>query len=337
MINYKYKLSKGDFMLKYGVIGSGWIAEEFVKGAMTVEGMQFAAMYSRTEERGEEFASKFGGAAVYTDLEAFAKSDIDAVYIASPNVFHYEQSKLMLENGKHVLCEKPITITPDEFLELFELAKSKNLIYTEAIMMMHSPLNDKVKNALTKIGKITTAHFDFSQLSSKYEALKEGKNPNIFNPEMKTGCLRDLGIYCYYPAVEFFGLPEKVSASAGFLETGADGYGTAVLDYHDKQVTLTYSKIGQDYCGSQIFGDKGTISLASISKLTDVKIHYASGAVEDVCGEVEKHILMAYEAQNFYDFITDFENTKEKYFEINERVLQVNRLMFEVKNICGII
>ncbi len=324
-------------MIKYGVIGSGWIAESFVEGAQTVEGMCFAAMYSRTYEKGKEFAEKFGCENIYTDINEFAKSDIDAVYIASPNSLHYEQSKLMLENGKHVLCEKPITITPDEFSELFSLAKKKKLVYTEAIMMMHAPHTEKIKNALEKIGKITTAHFDFSQLSSKYKALKNGENPNIFNPEMKTGCLRDLGIYCYYPALEFFGLPEKISASAGFIETGADGYGTAILDYPDKQVTLTYSKIGQDYCGSQIFGDKGTISIDSVSMLTGVKIHFPDGKKELIQDEIEKHIMMAYEAKNFYDFITDYEKNCEKYFAINERISQVNKLLFEVKNICGII
>ncbi|MBR6531491.1 MAG: Gfo/Idh/MocA family oxidoreductase [Clostridia bacterium] len=323
-------------MIKYGVIGSGWIAEEFVKGAETVDGMKFAAMYSRTYEKGIEFAEKFGCKNVFTDLEEFAKSDIDAVYIASPNSLHYSQSKLMLEHGKHVLCEKPITITPDEFSELFSLAQSKNLIYTEAIMMMHSPLKKLVKEATKKIGKITTAHFDFSQLSSKYAALKRGENPNIFNPEMKTGCLRDLGIYCYYPVVEFFGLPQKISAFAGFLETGADGYGTAVLDYPDKQITLTYSKVGQDRLGSQIFGDEGTITIESISKLTGVKIHYSNGKTEEVTGDIPKHILMAYEAKNFYKFITDFEKNTEEYFEINNKISEVNKLMFEVKNQCGI-
>ncbi|MBQ5591635.1 MAG: Gfo/Idh/MocA family oxidoreductase [Clostridia bacterium] len=324
-------------MIKYGVIGSGWIAEEFVMGAQTVEGLEFAAMYSRTYEKGKEFAEKFGCENIYTDLEKFAKSDIDAVYIASPNVFHYEQSKLMLENGKHVLCEKPITITPDEFSELFTLAQSKNLIYTEAIMMMFSPNRNLLRNALGKIGKITTAHFDFSQLSSKYAALKRGENPNIFNPEMKTGCLRDLGIYCYYPAVEFFGIPEKITSRAGFIETGADGYGTAVLDYPDKQVTLTYSKIGQDYLGSQIFGDKGTITIESISKLTNIKIHFADGKTEEVTGETEKYILMSYEAEKFYGFITGFEKNKEEYFYINNIISEVNKLMYEVKNQCNIL
>ena len=104
-------------MIKFGVIGSGWIAEEFVKGAKLVDGFIFSAMYSRTYEKGKSFAEKFGDVPVYTDINDFAKSDIDAVYIASPNSLHYSQSKLMLENGKHVLCEKPITITPEEFIE----------------------------------------------------------------------------------------------------------------------------------------------------------------------------------------------------------------------------
>ena len=259
-------------MIKFGVIGSGWIAEEFVKGAKLVDGFVFSAMYSRTYEKGKAFAEKFGGAPVYTDLNEFAKSNVDAVYIASPNSLHYSQSKLMLENGKHVLCEKPITITPEEFTELCELAERKNLVYTEAIMMLHLSQRKIIKKKLESLGKISTAHFDFSQLSSKYPALLRGENPNIFNPEMKTGCLRDLGIYCFYPAIDFFGEPEKIISSAGFLSTGADGYGTAILDYADKQVTLTYSKIGQDYLGSQIIGDKGTMTFGSISKLTDVEI-----------------------------------------------------------------
>ena len=99
----------------------------------------------------------------------------------------------------------------------------------------------------------------------------------------------------------------------------------------------TYSKIGQDYCGSQIFGDKGTISIDSVSMLTGVKIHFADGRKELVQDEIEKHIMMAYEAKNFYDFITDYEKISAKYFAINERISQVNKLLFEVKNICGII
>ena len=320
-------------MIRYGVIGSGWIAEEFVKGANLVDGFVFSAMYSRTFEKGKAFAEKFADVPVYTDINEFAKSDIDAVYIASPNLLHYSQSKLMLENGKHVLCEKPITVLPEEFIELSELAESKGLVYTEAIMMLHLPQRKIIKEKLKSLGKISTAHFDFSQLSSKYSALIRGENPNIFNPEMKTGCLRDLGIYCFYPALDFFGKPEKIISSAGFLSTGADGYGSAILDYADKQVTLTYSKIGQDFSGSQIIGDKGTMTIGSVSKLTDIVIHYNDGATEKVYSDVEKHILMSAEAKDFSDYILG----KKTEAEINSIILSVLNAMNTVIKQCNII
>lgn len=321
-------------MIKFGIIGSGWIAEEFAKGAALVDGFVFSAMYSRTKEKGKTFAQKFGEIPVYTDLDSFAKSDIDAVYIASPNFLHYSQSKLMLENGKHVLCEKPITENADEFKSLCDLADEKGLVYTEAIMMLHAPHKEIIEEKLKSLGKITTAHFDFSQLSSKYPALCRGENPNIFNPKMKTGCLRDLGIYCFYPPIDFWGMPKSIISSAGFVATGADGFGTAILDYDDKQVTLTYSKIGQDGCGSQIIGDKGTMTIGSVSKLTDVSIQYADGSEERLIGDIEKHVLMSYEAKDFYDYICKRKNGVNV---VNETILRVSKTMTTVKNQCKIV
>ena len=210
-------------MVKFAVIGTGWIAEEFVKGTELVEGLKFSAVYSRSKEKGKAFAEPFGGAEVFDDINALAKSDVDAVYIASPNSLHYEQSKLMLQNGKHVICEKPITVEPEEFEELRALAQEKGLVYMEAIMYMHLPARKTLKKALENLGEITTAHFDFSQLSSKYPALKRGDLPKIFNPKFATGCLMDLGIYCVYPALDLFGETKKITSTAGFVSKGADG------------------------------------------------------------------------------------------------------------------
>ena len=120
-------------MIRFAVIGTGWIAEEFVKGAQLVPGLEFAAVYSRSADRGKAFAEPFGGASVYTNIYDLAKSDVDAVYIASPNSLHYEQSKLMLQSGKHVLCEKPVCVEPEEYSELCELAHKKDLIYSLSI------------------------------------------------------------------------------------------------------------------------------------------------------------------------------------------------------------
>ncbi len=318
--------------LNYAIIGTGWIAKAFADGMKIASGISPYAVYSRTEEKGRSFASSVGAEKVFTNLEEMACSEeIEAVYIASPNAFHYAQSKLFLEHGKHVICEKPITVEPEEFEELFSLAKSKKLVYMEAIMMMHFSNRKVIENALKKLGKITTARIDFSQLSSKYPALKRGELPNIFNPEMATGSLMDLGVYNVYFALYYFGIPERVTSTAFILETGADGAGTAVLHYPDKQVTLTYSKLGQSRTGTEIYGDEGTLFVESISKLTNVKFIHNDGTEETVAGDTEKEEVMSGEAGDFLKYISDYEGNKEAYFACAETALSVSRIMKEIR------
>lgn len=320
--------------MKYGVIGTGWIAKSFIDGARMLTNAEFTAVYSRTEESGGKFASDNNIPLVYTDINEFAKGDFEAVYIASPNRLHYEQSKLMLQSGKHVICEKPITVEPEELSELQTLAKQKGLIYVEAIMYMFNPARELLRDAIKKIGRITSVHFDFSQLSSKYPAYVRGELPNIFNPALATGCLMDLGIYCVYPALDLFGLPEKTTACAHFMESGADGSGNAALLYADKLINFTYSKLGQDRLGSQIFGDEGTITIESISKLTNMNLIAKNGDIQEIIGDVEKEKLMGYEAVGFEHFIA---HPDDPYYAVtSKRALQVSTLMKEIRTLSGI-
>lgn len=320
--------------MRYGVIGTGWIAKSFIDGARMLCNSDFVAVYSRTAESGNKFAQENKIDKVFTDINELANGDFEAVYIASPNKLHYEQSKLMLENGKHVICEKPITVEPEELEELQSLAKEKGLIYCEAIMYMFNPARDLLKDAMSKIGKITSAHFDFSQLSSKYPAYKRGELPNIFNPALATGCLMDLGIYCVYPALDLFGMPEKITACAHFMESGADGSGAASLVYPDKLINFTYSKLGQDRLGSQIFGDEGTIKIESISKLTNMNLVSNSLDIQEIIGDVEKERLMGYEAAGFERFIA---NPDDEYYRVtSERALQVSKIMKQIRDLSGI-
>lgn len=320
--------------MKYGVIGTGWIAKSFIDGARMLCNSDFTAVYSRTEESGGKFATENKIPKVYTDINEFAKGDFEAVYIASPNRLHYEQSKLMLQSGKHVICEKPITVEPEELEELQALAKQNGLIYVEAIMYMFNPARELLRDATSKIGKITSVHFDFSQLSSKYPAYVKGELPNIFNPALATGCLMDLGIYCVYPALDLFGIPQKTTACAHFMESGADGSGNAALLYSDKLVNFTYSKLGQDRLGSQIFGDEGTVTIESISKLTNMNLITQNGDIQEIIGDVAKEKLMGYEAVGFEKFIA---NPDDPYYAVtSERALQVSRLMKEIRTLSGI-
>jgi predicted dehydrogenase len=103
--------------MRYGVVGTGWIAKSFIDGARLLCNADFATVYSRTEESGGKFAAENGISTVYTDFDRFANGDFEAAYVASPNRLHYEQSKKLIEAGKHVICEKPITVEPEELAE----------------------------------------------------------------------------------------------------------------------------------------------------------------------------------------------------------------------------
>lgn len=324
-------------MIKYSVIGTSPITEEFIAGAKTVEGLELFGVYSRTYSKGKALSEKTGAKRIFIDLRDLLRCcDFQAVYVASPNSLHYEQTKLLLESGKHVLCEKPITVTSAQLKELQALADKNNLVYMEGIMYMHSPVRGKIIEALPLLGNIHSAHFDFSQLSSKLPAYKRGENPNIFNPEFATGSLMDLGVYCVYPVLDIFGLPKTVSARSTFMESGADGCGSAIFGYDDKTVSLTWSKLAQSFSPSEIRGDEGTLTIGSISQLNEVYVCRKGMGSARVSGTTEKHLIMAYEAADFLSFITDPEGTKEKYECCKLRALQVSQVMEYMRKVCGI-
>ena len=143
------------FSMRIGIIGTSAIAGHFVEGARLAGGIDIAAVYSRSLETGEAFAREWKIPIVYTSLDALAESTaVDAAYIASPNAFHYSQSKRMLAGGKHVLCEKPIVTAPEQFDELCAFAAEKGLVYMEAIMMRYLPAREILHKAMGQIGRI---------------------------------------------------------------------------------------------------------------------------------------------------------------------------------------
>lgn len=321
--------------MTYATIGSSWICESFISAAKTVEGITLNAVYSRSSSTAADFAKKHGAPKYYTEFELMARdSEIDAVYIASPNVLHYEQSLLFLQNNKSVICEKPATSTLDEMLELYGIAEKNGLIYTEAIMSIHTPAFKKLITAINEIGKIRSAHFDFCQLSSKYPAYLAGKNPNIFNPEMHTGCLMDIGVYNIYLAAALFGMPEQILSAADFLESGADSNGGAILKYSDKTINLSYSKTGQSYSPSEIIGDCGSISMESISQLTGIYLTNSKEKRLIVPPDISRDSVMSGEADFFLRMNKNRSYSDEEYLFAKNTALTVRKISDEIRKQC---
>ena len=314
--------------MKFATVGTSWITEKFISSAKTVDGVYLIAVYSRDKDKAEAFKEKTGAVLAFDSLEEMAESDaFDSVYIASPNVCHYEQSKFFLNHGKNVICEKPATTTLEQMQELISLAETNNLSYTEAIMTIHTEGFNILKNKIHDIGKIRSAHFDFYQLSSKYPLYMEGKNPNIFNPDMHTGCLMDIGVYNLYLAAALFGKPESIISDAVKLPNGCDAAGTAILKYNDLSVVLNYSKVGQTYSYSEIIGDKGTLMFSSVSQLTGMYLKTKDSSDSLIEEEISRDEIISGE-------ISFFKNLTENKDFNNERYVFTKKTALIVREIC---
>lgn len=324
-------------MLRFGTIGSGWITDEYIHGAIDSGLWELSAVYSRTRERGEEYARKHGVSRVFTDFEEMAVSpELDAVYIASPNLLHYDHCKAFLQRGKHVICEKPLCAQEEKVKELYRLAEQQGVIFLEAIMFLHLPQRKILEEALGKIGKICLAKIDFCQRSSKLDAYEKGELPNIFNPRLETGSLMDLGVYCVYPALALFGMPQSFQSDLVLLESGADGCGVVTLKYPEKLVTLTYSKLGQAGANSDFQGTEGTVAVDSISRIAGVSLWRKDGSTQQLYGGDEKYQLMGWEAKDFYRYITQPEESREEYLRCKELSIQVAQFMEAIRKQCGL-
>ncbi len=323
-------------MIRLGTVGTSSICQFFLDGVKLTNEYTLSAVYSRNYGTGKAFAEKNGCDTVFCDLEEMAKSGaIDAVYIASPNAFHYEQSRLFLQNGIHVLCEKPIVTKTSEYEELLNLANKNKLIFMEAIIPRHVSHYKAVKEALSSIGKIRMARIDYCQRSSRLDSFLQGEPQNIFDMSLKAGCLMDIGIYCVYGALDLLGEPKALKADADYIRDGADGSGSAILKYDGFSAILTHSKTSESLIGSEIMGDNGTLLIGKISQYTNVYL-MKNGVSRKICGMLSKPELMSGEAKRFADYILRFSENEADYIDACNLARSVHRTMDKIKANAGI-
>lgn len=261
-------------MINFAVIGSGWISEKFVNAALLSKQLQLTTVYSRNLQAAKTLADKFNVPFYFDNLQNIADSkETDAVYIASPNAMHFEQSLQMLKAGKHVICEKPLASNEKQVEILYQTALENNVILFEAYMSAHLPNFSQIKNNLSKLGKLRKAHVSYCQYSSRYQKYLDGENPNTFNPAFSSGSIMDIGYYCIAFTVAMFGLPEKILADAILLDSGVDGCGSVLLNYGGFSVTIDHSKISNSIVNSEIQGEQGTLVIKQIALCEQVLLY----------------------------------------------------------------
>ncbi len=206
----------------------------------------------------------------------------------------------------------------------------------EGITLLHIPELADFRAALGRIGKVKLAHFDFSRVSSKYRDYVEGRNPNIFHPAFASRTLMDIGVYCVSPALYLLGKPKAVSASATFIDSGADASGASILEYDDLIAVLTYSKTTQGCDISEIQGDLGTILIKSIGTMSQVTLKLLDGTQEEIVSPREKSDQMRYIASDFHRFITQPDQSAGEYQELCTLSVDVCQALRTLRRAAGI-
>ncbi|MDP5253248.1 MULTISPECIES: Gfo/Idh/MocA family protein [unclassified Vibrio] len=320
-------------MIKLAIIGTNWITKQFVEAALATEQYQLFAVYSRQLEQAKRFGSPFNAARYYDDLEQLASdAQIDAVYIASPNVLHAEQAIQMMAAGKHVICEKPIASHYQLAQKMFQVAEQNKVVLFEAFTAAYTPNFQVVKQHLESISPVRNALISYCQYSSRYQKYLDGDNPNTFNPQFSNGSIMDIGFYCIASAVELFGEPKSVQASAQLLASGVDGAGSVILSYDGFIVTVLHSKISQSFLPSEIQGENGSLLIPMISVGLGVEKKTLDGKVEDLTvQQVDNH--MFYEAQAFAKQVAQGKMDSNA----TQRSLTVAKVITEVRRQTGVI
>ena len=322
-------------MIRFGIVGTGKITDEFIMSARAAGDAEPVAVCSRTEEAGANHAEKNGLAHVFASLPDMVRSGkVDAVYIASPNALHAKQSIICLDEGIPVLVEKSAASNVMEFEAMTASAQKSGTLLMEAMKSTLVPAFDAIREQLPKLGVIRHYFASYCQYSSRYDAHLAGEYRNAFDSALSNGSLLDIGIYGLYPAIQLFGAPKTVQASAGLLSTGVDGYGSLILHYEGMDAVILHAKNSDSWLPAEIQGEKATLRLDRINLPEKVDLLYRDGRVENIPVS-RPDPFMTYEIREFTRLLRNGE--KESRINSWSVSLETLRVMDEARRQTGVV
>ncbi|MDF7799310.1 Gfo/Idh/MocA family oxidoreductase [Pontiellaceae bacterium B1224] len=227
--------------IRWGIMGCGGIARKFVSSLKALPNGTLVAVASSSAERAETFAKETGLDPVATDYTGLLENpDVDAVYIATTHNFHAENLFQCLENGKHVLCEKPLTVNAAQAEKAIAMARANNLFLMEGMWTRFLPAIQKARELVNEgaIGDVITVKADLA-----FRAPQDGDN-RLRNRDLAGGALLDVGVYpISFASMIFGGAPEVIKSHAVLGDTGVDERSFYLLEYDQGRTALLSSSV----------------------------------------------------------------------------------------------
>ena len=283
--------------IRWAVLGTGVIANE-MDVALKKNGRNIDAVGNRTHEKAVAFAEKYGIKKVYDNYnDMFTDPDIDVIYITTPHNTHIDFMRRAIENGKHILVEKSITLNSRELDEAIALADKKGVVIGEAMTIYHMPIYKKLKEILEsgKLGKVNLITMNFGSFK-EYDM-----NNRFFNKNLAGGAMLDIGVYAL-SFIRWFmdSKPDQLLSQVKPAPTGVDEQaGLLLMNQEGQMASVMLSLHSKQPKRGMVSCEKGYIEIMEYPRAWEARITYTdsgerkviqAGEHADALADMEKAI-----------------------------------------------
>lgn len=287
--------------LNWGILGTGWIAHEMGAALNAVNG-EIYAVCDTSLERAQKYAEEFGVKKAYgSSNEMIEDENVDIIYIATPHNLHYQFLLQSVKAGKHVFCEKSITVNSKQLEECVQIAEEKGLVICDGMTLLHMPLYKELKRIVENgaIGDIKMVQVNFGSCK-KYDV----KN-RFFSKELAGGALLDIGVYATTFARFFMkSKPDVILTTANYFETGVDETSGILMKNPDGEMAvMALTMRAKQPKRGVIAGEKGFIEIYDYPRAQRATITYTEDGHTDVIEVGKTEEALQYEVQDMQDYI----------------------------------
>ena len=253
-----YLPERGEPVLRWGVVGAGWIAGFFVAAVQAHTAQKVVAVAARVGARAESFARAHGIPTAHTTVDAlFDDPGVDVVYVAAPQSEHLSLGLRAIAAGKHVLIEKPLATNAADAQRLVDAARAAGVFLMEAMWTRYLPQTLVIRRLIDDgiLGEVRSVISDHGQ------PLADDPNHRLLEAGNGGGALLDLGIYPIQLDSMVLGEPSSITAVGSLTATGVDATSTIVLGHGSEQSTLMTSLLTRTPTAASICGTDARIDI----------------------------------------------------------------------------
>lgn len=264
-----------DKKLRWGIIGAGNIAKKLANAVILDESSELVAVASKSLGRSQPFARDYHIDACESYEALVARDDVDVVYVATTHNFHYENTRLALSHGKHVLVEKPFTVNAKEAQALVDLARERGLFLMEAIWVRNLPSMVRLKEVIKSgaIGEVRLFNLSFGGIAPPQYIER------LTRPELAGGVTLDMGIYPITFINFLLGeLPQESHSFCRFAASGVDELATYAFKYPSgclANVNTSFNLLTKSE--AMIYGTQGFIDFPAFQQGESFTVHIHNG------------------------------------------------------------